>query len=390
MKETINADTFLEQYSSFKNEAILGRFLSFTELSPQLEKLQQHFEITEIGHSFLNIPIHSIKIGNGPLKILAWSQMHGNETTTTKSLLDLFNLFSGKVSSPEVEKILDKCTFLVIPMLNPDGAARYTRENVNKVDLNRDAQDLKERESQVLKECYLKFDPNFCFNLHDQRTIFSAGDTAQPATISFLTPSMDSERTVTSSRIKSMQVIAAMNTVLQKYLPERIGRYDDAFNLNCTGDTFQGLQTPTILFEAGHYPNDYMREETRKYIALAIYTGLSAIASGEYQEYNQEDYAVIPQNHKNFFDILLKNAVNKDEVVDIAIQFDEKVKGNKIAFVPVVKTIAPHLSSHGHREIDCKEKEVKSVTGENIKENDIVGEIVLNNEELSIISQDIP
>jgi murein tripeptide amidase MpaA len=41
--------------------------------------------------------------------------------------------------SERSEKILDAFTFYCIPMLNPDGAA-YTRENANKVDLNRDSQ----------------------------------------------------------------------------------------------------------------------------------------------------------------------------------------------------------------------------------------------------------
>lgn len=389
MKENMNPHTFIKQYPTFLNDSIFGRYVTYSDLSPQLDQLQEKFEIKEIGRSFLNVPIHSVTIGHGPIKILGWSQMHGNEATTTKSILDLFNLFRLKPDTPEIKKILEECTFMVIPMLNPDGAARYTRENVNKVDLNRDAQDLKEPESRVLKECYVNFKPDFCFNLHDQRTIFSAGDTSQPATISFLTPSMDSERRITPSRIRSMQVIAAMNLVLQKFLPGQIGRYDDAFNLNCTGDTFQSLKTPTILFEAGHFPQDYMREETRKYLALAIFSGLLSIASGDYEHFSEADYFIIPQNKKNFFDILLRNAAVKGELIDVAIQYEEKIKGNKISFVPVVKTMAENLSMYGHTEIDCKQMQVKTLNGEDINENDIVDKILLNNEELSIISQDI-
>lgn len=389
MKEATNSELFLKRYPSFKNDTISGRYLTFSDLSPHLNQIQDEFEIKEIGQSFLNVPIHSVTIGHGPIRILGWSQMHGNETTTTKSLLDLFNLFRFESNIPEVNRILEECTFMVIPMLNPDGAARYTRENVNKVDLNRDAQSLMEPESRVLRECYLAFEPDFCFNLHDQRTIFSAGDTSQPATISFLTPSMDSERTLTPSRTRSMQVIAAMNSVLQQYLPGQIGRYDDAFNINCTGDTFQSLQTPTILFEAGHYPRDYMREETRKYMALAIFSGLLSIASGKYQNFCETDYFEIPENKKNFYDVLLKNAAIKGEIVDVAIQFEERIKGNEVLFVPVVKTMAEDLSLYGHQEIDCDRMDVKTLEGEDINENDLVDRILLNNEELSIISQDI-
>ena len=34
-------------------------------------------------------PIYGLKLGEGSHKVLAWSQMHGNETTTTKACLDL-------------------------------------------------------------------------------------------------------------------------------------------------------------------------------------------------------------------------------------------------------------------------------------------------------------
>ena len=390
MKHAIEIKSFLDHYASFKNSEIKGRYLSFQEISTHLEKLKEDFPVNEIGSSFLNIPIHSIQVGTGPVKILGWSQMHGNEATTTKALFDLFDLFRKHRHDPEVKLILERCTFLVIPMLNPDGAARYTRENVNKVDLNRDAHALKEKESRVLRMCYEDFKPDFCFNLHDQRTIFSAGDTSKPATISFLTPAMDPDRSLTESRLKSMKVIVAMNEVLQRHIPGMVGRYDDAFNINCTGDTFQSLKVPTILFEAGHFPGDYLREETRKYVAVAIFTGLHYIATGSFRNCEAADYHKIPENRKNFFDIILRNALVKGEMVDVAIQYEEKIKGNNIHFEPVVRTMAPKLSSFGHKEIACEGMEVRAASGEDINENDIVAVILLNDEKLSIKSQDIP
>src|SRR5690606_13406057 len=114
--------------------------------------------------------------------IMLWSQMHGNETTTTKALFDVLNTFKTQNS------ILDACTILIIPILNPDGAEVYTRLNANNVDLNRDAQNLSQPESRVLRDCFNRFKPNFCFNLHGQRTIFSVDNTSQSATVSFLSP----------------------------------------------------------------------------------------------------------------------------------------------------------------------------------------------------------
>ena len=124
-------------------------------------------------------------------------------------------------------------------MLNPDGAAVYARVNANGIDLNRDAQERTQPESVVLRNTFDEFCPDFCFNLHDQRTIFNVGTTAKPATVSFLAPAHNDERSISKSRAISMQLVAAMNSVLQSIIPGRVGRYDDAFNANCVGDTFQ-------------------------------------------------------------------------------------------------------------------------------------------------------
>jgi hypothetical protein len=59
--------------------------------------------------------------------------------------------------------------------------------------------------------------------------------------------------------MKAIDLIAGINTVLQRYIPGQIG-IDDSFNLNCIGDTFQAMGVPTLLFEAGHFEGDYQRE----------------------------------------------------------------------------------------------------------------------------------
>ena len=41
----------------------------------------------QLGSSENNVPIYSLKIGTGKKKILLWSQMHGNESTGTKSII---------------------------------------------------------------------------------------------------------------------------------------------------------------------------------------------------------------------------------------------------------------------------------------------------------------
>lgn len=375
-------NAFLQQHSSFRVSEISGRYLSYQQLSPVLQKFQSEFIFKEIGRSFLNVPIESIQIGQGAIKILAWSQMHGNETTTTKGVLDLLNFFFQCRNESEVSEFLKKISLVIIPMLNPDGAARFTRENVNKIDLNRDAMDLKEPESRALRMFFEDFQPDFCFNLHDQRTIFGAGE--KPATLSFLAPSMDESRSVTTTREKAMKVIVAMNSALQEVIPGQIGRFDDSYNINCTGDYFQTKQVPTILFECGHFPGDYQREETRKLFSYAFLVALEAIVSGILDQFKQEEYFAIPENKKNFYDVILRNGVVAGQKVDVAIQFAEVMKAGEINFIPKVQTMAPELTSIGHQEINCHGGVLKKTNDQELSENDIVEVILLNKEKLSI------
>ena len=55
-------------------------------------------------------------------------------------------------------------------MLNPDGADAYTRVNANLVDLNRDAQNLSQPESKILRNAFNKIKPDFI--LHYASEIF--------------------------------------------------------------------------------------------------------------------------------------------------------------------------------------------------------------------------
>jgi len=43
----------------------------------------------EIGKSYLGKPIYKMSVGIGNIKVLAWSQMHGNESNGTLAMLDL-------------------------------------------------------------------------------------------------------------------------------------------------------------------------------------------------------------------------------------------------------------------------------------------------------------
>ncbi|MFD1095823.1 M14 family zinc carboxypeptidase [Salegentibacter chungangensis] len=380
--------SLFDQYESLKDDRLLGRYISYKHLEPLLEDLKKHTEVSRIGESVLGKPIHLIKIGSGKIKLLAWSQMHGNESTTTKAVFDVLNAFIRLKGKEEfVDEILRQCSIHIIPMLNPDGAEGYTRVNANQVDLNRDAAEMKEPETRVLRAEFDEFKPDFCLNLHDQRTIFNVGNTPKPATLSFLTPSRDRERTVTADRLKSMQVVSVINKDLQGVLDGMIGRYDDAFNINCTGDTFQSQGVPTILFEAGHYPEDYEREITRKYVFMALFSALNAVSAGSYKKENGESYFSIPENGKLFNDVILREAALENGVFDVALQFKEVLKEDKVDFVPIVEKIELKIEKFGHREIVCGKKKISLPDEKRLTENVVVNKIVLNDTILGVKSE---
>ncbi len=344
-----------QEYEKIKESTLSGRYIHHEHLVPILKKLQSSIKIEKVGNSVDGLPIEKIKVGQGPIKVLMWSQMHGNESTTTKAVFDLINALTCEYGN--AGKLLESLSLVIIPMLNPDGALAYTRVNANGIDLNRDAQDRTQPESKILKSVFDAFSPNFCFNLHDQRTIFSAGSAPKPATLSFLSPAADYVRTVTENRLKGMNLIATINEELQKSIPGQIGRYDDAFNANCVGDTFQMLGTPTILFEAGHFQGDYEREKTRKYVFMSLWKALETVAFDPLNSNREKAYAAIPENKKCFFDILVRNAhlVNsKLEVGNaVGILYKEQLLKDRINLQPFIDKTGVLNGYFGHLTYDC-------------------------------------
>ncbi|RCT54270.1 M14 metallopeptidase family protein [Winogradskyella sp. KYW1333] len=356
----MNIKRILRDYSSIKEPLLFGRYITNKDIEKCFKKLKK-IKVEVIGNSVENRPIYGMKVGHGSIKILMWSQMHGNESTTTKALFDCLNLFE---SNNELSKnILDNCTLYIIPILNPDGSQYYTRLNANKVDLNRDAQELSQPESKVLRSVFNDFRPDYCLNLHGQRTIYGVGDTGKSASMSFLSPSQDEKRSITVNREKAMSIISSINEALQDLIPESIARYDDRFDLNCVGDTFQSLGIPTVLYEAGHINNDYNREEIRESVFISLLTGLSVIANG-INILNAKDYFKIPENTKSFYDIIIRNAkiIPEDEmIVDIAIQYEEVLNNEKLIFKPKIEVISNLDEYFGHKEYDAEGEIIKSV-----------------------------
>ncbi|WP_431134318.1 M14 family metallopeptidase [Psychroserpens mesophilus] len=365
-------------FNTYKETSLYGRYISTESIIGLLNKPGLKPFVNRIGVSVANENIYSITIGSGSKKILMWSQMHGNESTTTKALFDMLNV----LLAPELisKSILETCTLKIIPILNPDGAKAYTRLNSNNIDLNRDAQDLSQPESKVLKAVFDSYRPDYCFNLHGQRTIFSAGNTNNPATVSFLAPAQDQNCTITSNRKIAMEIISVMNTYLEGEIPNQIGIYDDAFNINCVGDTFQKRGVPTVLFEAGHFANDYQREITREFIFRSLLVAINYMSRNQINGNQYHGYFKIPENQKLFYDIIIRNTSH----MDIGIQYVETLKNNTVYFQPKITTISDLSAFYAHREIDAKGNKVLSGNNEPVCEEDENDLVFIGTEKYSL------
>lgn len=337
-------------YPKVKETSLFGKWITFPDIAPLYKTLSDVITSEILGTSEENRPIYKLTLGSGKKKILIWSQMHGNESTGTRAVFDFLNFVREYKESTIVQKILKETTIQIIPMLNPDGALAYTRVNANQVDLNRDAVDIFAKESRILRGVLDIFQPDFCFNLHDQRTIFGVEGTKNPATISFLAPSEEITRKVTKGRKETMDVIVAMNNLLQQIIPNSVGLYTDEFYPTATGDNFQKLGHNCVLIEAGHYPNDYNREETRKFNFYALLMGIYHISSNDVFN-NYEPYASIPENNKAFYDVIHRNK-NKE---DIAFLYKDEIIKNKLTSTLIAQKEVNLIGCIGHKEIVLQE-----------------------------------
>ncbi len=264
----------------------------------------------EVGRSIEGLPIYEYKIGQGPTVVFLWSQMHGDESTATMALTDIFNFFEASDKWNDFrDNLLEKLTIVAIPMLNPDGAARFRRRNLLDIDINRDALRLASPEAALLKARRDHYDAVWGFNLHDQNRYYAAGNVPEHATVSFLAPAYNHEKDINESRGNAMRLIGIMQDILQEYIPGQVAKYDDTFEPRAFGDNIQKWGTSTILIESGAMPGDPEKQQIRKLNYVVLLSALQAIANGAYEHKSLKTYEDIPFNNSyRFFDVLVREA----------------------------------------------------------------------------------
>jgi Zinc carboxypeptidase len=278
-----------------------------------VQKLQQDvpdvIRTETLGTSVEGRSIHHVWLGHGPVKVLLWSQMHGDEPTATVALLDILDYVRRHRDQPFVARLLDRLELHLVPMLNPDGAERFQRRNAQGIDVNRDALLLQTPEGVLLKQLRDRLNPPIGFNLHNQSWRTSIGKTGRAATISLLAVSFDEARSDNPGRVRAKKVCAVLRDALEPFIPGGIGRYDDEFEARAFGDNLTKWGTSVVLIETGAYPGPDPDRMLVRANFVGILTALDALATGDVDRADPARYASLPMNDSLLLHTIVTNAL---------------------------------------------------------------------------------
>ena len=290
-----------------------------------------------IGYSSEERPIFSAVLGDGTRDICIWAGMHGNETTGIHIILQLIEKFQSKQINAAGFKLH------IIPVINPDAYVRYTRRNGMGVDLNRDFRSFQTVESAKLIGWLRMIEPELCFNLHDQRTIFHVN--GHSAFTSLLVPSSESTREITPLRRRIMNrlgnALDAMNHDLIG-----VGRYTDEFYPTAVGDYLMSQDIPNILIESGVAKGDLDRTRAREFGVQLILQSLVA------SEDPTTTYDELPLNEMGQLEWVFTNVLYAHMRVDVAVKRILAMNGHHKAVIYTVDDLGDLAARPRLYEID--------------------------------------
>ncbi|MHB0912643.1 MAG: M14 family zinc carboxypeptidase [Armatimonadota bacterium] len=145
-----------------------------------MERLQaletsDRVRLFRIGWSVEKRPIYGVELTGGApqkggVRIMLLCGQHGNEPTPVTAMLDLAEELA-RSSDPHRLALLEKCTILLVPVVNPDGFARYKRLNARGADLNRDWGFPSQPETKAVARLASDFKPQLLVDEHEWKEI---------------------------------------------------------------------------------------------------------------------------------------------------------------------------------------------------------------------------
>ncbi len=326
------ASDFAADWEKSHFSTILPSNLRHADLKKQLGELGKiGLKVDEVGRSYADREIYQIEWGKGKTKIFMWSQMHGDEPTATPAVLDMLVFLQSNRAKNWVRELEKNLTIRVVPMLNPDGAELFQRRNLQFIDINRDAQDLQTPEGQLLKKLRDQWQPDIGFNLHNQQSLTTAGNTNKQAAISFLTVLGNAEGATNDGHERNKRLCSAMISALNNYIEGHIARYDDEYNPRAFGDRISEWGTPVILIETGelHGKDEWFLVKLNY---IAYLAALNSLADKSERTADAKIYDNLPMNDSgNIYNYIFRRAsiVNFAEnsepfVADVSVNTDRR------------------------------------------------------------------
>ena len=299
------------------------------------DKYPQDIHVTHLGDSVEGRSILKVSLGKGARSVFAWSQMHGNEPTHTAALLDLVNFLLSDPQHPSASTILEGCKLDLVLMLNPDGAEKWTRRNAQDIDINRDARHLQTPEGRILHQAIEELQPDYAFNLHNQRPRTTVAKTQQVAAFSLLVPPVDDEASETKNVRQAKQLASYLAVVAGKHAPGPISRYSADYMPRCFGEWVQQQGAATITIEAGGWSTTDLGPLVQLH-GYVLIRGLEAIATGYFAESDPSDYDLLPlTGEQDLHDVLIRgvtieNGLGQPSFTgDIGVGFENHVSADK-------------------------------------------------------------
>lgn len=246
-----------------------------------------------LGTSEEGRPLWAFTLGDGPISRLAWAQMHGNEPTATRALLHIMS---------ETKRLPNGESWTFFPLVNPDGADRFTRVNAQGVDINRDAEERTSREAKVLWDWIQHHQPKVAYNLHDQRSWFGLPNSNRPATFSVLAARANPEGMTTPAFLAAQGAAGDLAHIFHDLSHLPTTTFDNSFYPGAFGENVQASGIPVVLVETGSHFSGYNRTQQVAWLAEGL------LRHWTFPQDRVAGYQSLEQAQPGHFDVVLTSA----------------------------------------------------------------------------------
>ena len=313
------------------------------------------FEPYISGKSYSGNDIFALKWGGGPIKILAWSLMHGNETSAFRSFgqIDYF-LRSNQLA----ESLNKRVTIVYIPVLNPDGAFDFIRRNHQEIDINRDARSNQTEEMRFFKSVFSTFKPQYALNLHDQRSIFGINGKRDGVRLALCIPQVSvsylKSESLEYNRNSLRQIVNDVFTNVNYDDLALWSHFNEAYYSKAIGEWMQEAGVRTLLLESGVSGLDYNRSESVLNLSAFILSYFFLLSKKDDSGLSTPSSWELPKNEPLLRYVILRNCqVNRDELLfttDIALQYVEYLESGELKYKLVVDDLGDLSDLIGRQE----------------------------------------